>query len=443
MFHTELEATNICNTRCLHCPHESITRPTGRMDWETYSTIISKIREHVKGERFSVSYSGMGEPFLNPLLCRFIRHISDEAVTSFASNGAALTEETVSNLLEAGLDMIYLSFNGDEPWLFSKMMGGLSFDRVLSNLRKAVALCEGKRLKLRANVSITKANQHRVDAIKGMLEREGLASVSLSLCHDRGGNLKDQATCDTPPMGAKHWECDVMKNTLFIDWQGRAHICDHDLHGEYLLGDLMREPLAAVLERRQALLRDSSGLAICRECNDIMRIGGTFPLESRAGGNFRDWIYYLYRDLEDPLSEANEPMRWIFRIFHKENRTDRFANRLLAIEKEARVELERLRIQNEILVGQRGALTRELEETTAVICRERDSFDADRAEFERDLSVREAERRHLQATLDERDGQFAELHASFCQIRRDWAWRLISMLRRDVARIRMAMRLRG
>ena len=142
MFHAEIEATNHCNTRCLHCPHEVMTRERGRMEWATFATIVHQIRTHVRGERFSLSFSGMGEPLLHPLLPRFIAHVSRDAFTGFACNGAALTERNVQELQAAGLDVIYLSFNGNEPEIFERMMGGIKFDRVLANLRRAVALAQ-------------------------------------------------------------------------------------------------------------------------------------------------------------------------------------------------------------------------------------------------------------------------------------------------------------
>jgi hypothetical protein len=366
------------------------------MDWSTYTTVIDKIRRHTQGEKFSISFSGMGEPLLNPLLLRFIKHISHEAVTSFASNGAALTPQNINRLIEAGLDTIYLSFNGDEPEVYSQMMGGLSYDKGLGNLRQAVALSNGTRLKIRANVSITKANQDRVTRIKSLLEDEAVSPVTFSLCHSRGGNLTDRAVCDTPAMEFSHLACDVMKNTLFVDWQGKAHICDHDLHGDYGLGDLTTEPLEAILARRQLLLEDSSALKICRECNDIMRVGGTLPLASGAGGSFRDWVYYLHQDLENPLSEASEALKWIFQIYQKENRTDRFANRLLAIEKAAQVDLARLR---------------------------------------RDLDERGRQIDGIQRQLDERDRQFQALHTEYVAMRKHLVWRIIRMVSNDFKRM--------
>lgn len=309
------------------------------MEWETYDTIVQKIRNYTRGEKFAISFSGMGEPLLNPSIYRFIKHVSPYAITSFASNGSALTESNVLKLIDAGLDLIYFSFNGDEPEVFSKMMGGLSYESTLAKLRKSVRLSKGSRLKIQANVSITKANQDRISRIGKMLEEEGVGPVTYSLCHNRGGNLRDESVCDTPPMPVERWTCDVMKNTLFIDWRGKAFICDHDIHGEYGLGDLIAEPLEAIVERRQKLLDEGLSFKICRECNDIMRIGDSPILESGAGGIFRDWIYDLYKETDDALSEANEPFKWIYKIYEKENRVDRLVNRLLRIEKPLQAEL--------------------------------------------------------------------------------------------------------
>jgi Radical SAM superfamily len=386
----------------------------------------------------------MGEPLLNPLLFQFIKYISDEADTSFASNGSALTEQNVLKLIEAGLDTVYVSFNGDEPKVFAQMMGGLSYEKIVSNVRKAVDLSNGTRLKLRSNVSITKANQDRVTRLKEQLEGEQLGPVTFSLCHNRGGNLRDRSVCDTPPMEIEHWECDVMKNTLFVDWQGKAHICDHDLHGHYLLGDLISEPLELVLRRRQELLDDSSALKICKGCNDIMRVGGAFPLQSQAGGTFRDWIYYLYQDLDDPLSEANEPMKWIFKIYQNENRVDRFANRLLEIEKRTHADLMLERTERLALGADRDRIARECDRIAGerdAIARERDVLAQLRTCEVREKDALAASARLIQTMLDERDQQFASLHLAYVAIRRDWAWRIIQMIRNDLSRICRAFKL--
>jgi hypothetical protein len=296
----------------------------------------------VRGERFSLSFSGMGEPLLHPQLPRFIAHVSGDARTAFACNGAALTEQNVTKLKEAGLDVIYLSFNGDEPEVYEKMMGGISFERVLGNLRRAVTLAKDARLEIRANVSVARANQHRTSRIRALLEREGVDDITFSMCHNRGGNLHDAAVCDTPPMPFAREHCAVIQHTLFVDWQGRALICDHDLHGEYPLGDLLTEPLETILARRQKLIDEGVNFKMCAQCNDFLKMG-FYPAGHVEGGTVSEWVYALHEDNDNPFADTNPAMRWLFKVYAKENRLDRFANRLIRLEQTARAELARER----------------------------------------------------------------------------------------------------
>lgn len=373
-FHAEIEATNLCNTRCLHCPHETMSRPRGRMNWPTFETVVAKIRGHFPDQRFSLSFSGMGEPLLNPLLPRFIQHVAADARTSFACNGALLTEENVRKLRDAGLDMIYLSFNGDEPAVFSEMMGGLPFDRIRRHLQRAVQLTEGSRLEIRANVSVTKKTRPRVSSIKRLLHDEGVKTVTFSLAHSRGGNLRDPEVVDTPISPPDLVHCAVIAHTLFLDWRGRAFICDHDLHGEHGLGDLMTEPLADVLTRRQRLIDEGVSFKICRECNDVLK-GGFQLFRRNVGGILSDWIHTLHAD--EPaaaFSEATPAQRWLLQIYQKENRLDRAVNRLLAIEKRLQRQLDEEETNREAIrdflereVANRDARIAELERENAAL----------------------------------------------------------------------------
>jgi hypothetical protein len=336
--HTELELTNHCNTRCLHCPHEMISRPKGQMDWLTYETVVRKIRAYAQGQEFSLSFSGMGEPLLNPNIYRFIEHVSSDAYTGFSSNGSALTKKNVKRLIQAGLDVIYFSFNGDEPELFARMMGGLSFDSILDNLRRAIQLAQGTRLQIKANISVTKANRERLSSLRNLMQTEGVVSTTISMCHSRGGSLRDPAVFDTPPPPEDDGHCEVLKNTLFVDWRGQAFICDHDIHGEHPLGDLLTESLESVLERRDDLVKHRTSFRVCSECHDLLKFG-FYPLESGSGGDLSEWIYDIYRTGGEGLSEATQSLKWLYEIYQKEGRVDRLVNRLLSIEKVLQREL--------------------------------------------------------------------------------------------------------
>jgi MoaA/NifB/PqqE/SkfB family radical SAM enzyme len=106
----EIEATNQCNTRCLHCPHETITRPKGIMTWETFQTVADKVMALSQPQ--AVDFAGMGEPTLNPNLYRFIEYFRGRVPTFITTNASALTPRNIEKLINAGLGTIIVSFNG-------------------------------------------------------------------------------------------------------------------------------------------------------------------------------------------------------------------------------------------------------------------------------------------------------------------------------------------
>lgn len=143
----------------------------------------------------------------------------------------------------------------------------------------------------------------------------------------------------------------------------------------------------------------AEGPAAARERGrpEIMDAASVFPLESRAGGSCREWIHYLHQGPGEPLDDAGEPMRRIYCIYQKEGRADRLVSRLVALEREARVE-----------------------------------FIVERSEKERLLREAALNLRMLQ----DRDRQFAALKAECAALQGDWAWRAIRSTRRGLSRMR-------
>lgn len=429
--HLEFEATNRCNIRCIHCPHEAISRPSGRLDWPTFEAVIRNVREHLAGERFSLSFSGMGEPLLNPLIYRFIQHVRDDAYTAFSTNALLLDESAVERLIDAGLDRLYVSFPADDPAVHSAMMGGASYGKSARNLRCALEKSAGKRLEICANLVVTRRNGDQVTSTRRFLHREGVDSVTVSLVHNRGGNLRDTSVCDVPPMPAGDWPCDVLAHTLFLDWRGHALICDHDLKGEYGYGDLVHEPLADVLRRREEMLAHHRSFPICRKCNDVLRIGNEPLLASGHGGSFRDWVLGLYDDSASNPELYKEPMRWIYAIARREGREEQLFRTLLGVEHQSHMDAQRIltetrreRDRLQALANQRGR---------ALVIAGSDSARLGRKlrEKDRELVSARVDRDRIQALLEARDRELAELHRKYREVRRSRWWRVGNAIAHD------------
>lgn len=290
MFHIEIEATNECNTRCLHCPHESITRPSGKMEWSTFQTVMDKAFAFDSSD-VSVEFAGMGEPLLNPQIYRFIKCISDRTQTSLTTNASALTPQNTARLIDAGLDRLTISFNGTDQATYELMMGGLNFERAAGYLRTAVEMSKGQRMKVAANISVSKQTQTHLPEIRRYLQGIGVDTIFFSKCHNRGTYLNDSRICTTPLSPVSDSRCDIFENTLFVAWNGDVLSCCHDLSGGNRIANLLVDEIAPIMQTKQEIISRGVNFPICQGCNDMYRY---MNASTPDGSPLSEWIYSLY-----------------------------------------------------------------------------------------------------------------------------------------------------
>lgn len=314
--HVEIEATNLCNTRCLHCPHETMTRTTGKMTWDVYQGIIDQAMAYTND--LSVEYAGMGEPLLHPEIYKFVEYASHIAGTSLTTNASALTPKNIERLVKAGLSQLTISFNGEDSQVYELMMGGLSFTCAQENLRNAIEISRGTRTSVAANVTVTRQTQCSLVELRKYLQDAGVQKIYFSKCHNRGGFLKGDVVCNTPvpPVGLNR--CDILRNTLFVAWTGQVISCCHDLAGANVIGDMRTEQLFDVLEKRKQILAKGVDFPICSVCNDLYR----FMISPEPGGrSIGELVYDLYAG--DGQVITSPLHAWIYEIYAKEGQLPR------------------------------------------------------------------------------------------------------------------------
>lgn len=102
-----LEPTSRCNLNCAMCFRKSwVDEQAGDMEEATFRAVLSHLPESVE----TIFFGGMGEPLFHPRIIDMVRAASALGRrTELISNGSLLTEERSAALLDAGLDMLWLS----------------------------------------------------------------------------------------------------------------------------------------------------------------------------------------------------------------------------------------------------------------------------------------------------------------------------------------------
>lgn len=298
----EIEATNFCNASCLMCPRDKLTRPKGHMSWETFRLIADKLLAFGQTEAFS--FSGIGEPLLNPHLVRFITYVSPSVDTFLTTNGSLLSESTVDALLEAGLHLLILSFNGADAETYERIMVNLDFERAVETIQQLTGRAAA-RLSVAANVTVSSLTRHQLPAIQQRLSNMGIEHIIYSLCHSRGGSMHDSTLCDplSPPSTSR---CDIFTDTTFVAWDGLALACCQDVAGAAVLGDLTKMPVEELAAIRASILENGVSFPMCPECDDINRLCHDKP---PLGATLNEWIYRLYESEDSRTTALTEALR--------------------------------------------------------------------------------------------------------------------------------------
>lgn len=221
--HLDIEPTNVCNLRCPFCATTYNKYNKGFMAEKTWKKILDEAGRH---NLYSLKFTYRGEPLLHNDLSRMVAYAKEAGVMDvyFNTNAVKLDEETIRNLIDAGLDRISISFEGYEKSVYEKYRVGSDFDVVVKNIQ------------------LVKKIKEELGTIKPLVR------IQTVLIPELVGNEKEYADFWSPKVdevayldmkdeegnpdhrGIKSdWACHMLWQRLAITWDGTILPCVHDI----------------------------------------------------------------------------------------------------------------------------------------------------------------------------------------------------------------------
>lgn len=160
----KLELTNICNHRCITCPHSKQMRTQGFMDPALAKRLIREAAElHVD----KIALFLNGESFLVPNIAEYVRYCKECGIkyVFLTTNGSRASHQQLAEVMEAGLDSLKFSLNASDPETYRLVHGSDDFGCALDNLRFARDYRDKQNLKCRllAGCVLTDYTKHQLD----------------------------------------------------------------------------------------------------------------------------------------------------------------------------------------------------------------------------------------------------------------------------------------
>jgi MoaA/NifB/PqqE/SkfB family radical SAM enzyme len=130
-----IEPTNRCNLSCVTCIRHSWDEPLGEMNAEVFSRIIASLR--ALPSQPGVFIGGLGEPLSHPHIVDMVRELkSAGSSVELITNGTLLTRNLSEQLIDAGLDMLWVSLDGATPESYADVRLGAALPEVIANLKE-------------------------------------------------------------------------------------------------------------------------------------------------------------------------------------------------------------------------------------------------------------------------------------------------------------------
>lgn len=130
-----IEPTVACNLDCITCFRNGWEQPMGRMSEETFEMIMEGLQELDPVP--NVYFGGIGEPLFHPKTIDWIAEAKSLGIkVELITNGTILTERKSQELIDSGLDVLWVSIDGASPETYADVRMGAELPSILGNLKR-------------------------------------------------------------------------------------------------------------------------------------------------------------------------------------------------------------------------------------------------------------------------------------------------------------------
>lgn len=138
-----IEPTVACNLDCITCFRNAWEQPIGKMTEETFENIFNGLKQ--MNPIPNVYFGGIGEPLFHQKTIEWIRRIKQElgVKVELITNGTTLTGKKTRELIDSGLDVLWVSLDGATPESFADVRLGAELPVIIENLRRLFKMRKG------------------------------------------------------------------------------------------------------------------------------------------------------------------------------------------------------------------------------------------------------------------------------------------------------------
>jgi len=245
--HLDIETTDLCNLKCPMCARTIMDQSqkiqkSRFISKEAYMDIIDQAVENgVK----SIKLQYLGEPLMHRDVAFQIRYAKERGILDVMlnTNAVLLSEKLSKEILEAGIDKLFVSFDAVSPKLYEQQRVGTSIGKVIDNIYTFVKLRDASYPQTHIRLSMVMYDdpiwQQQFEAMKIMWD--GLVdAVGYGIFNERDPLKKETFE------KVEGFACEQLFQRMFLKCNGNVTVCCVDDQDEYVVGNWKEQKLADI-----------------------------------------------------------------------------------------------------------------------------------------------------------------------------------------------------
>jgi radical SAM protein with 4Fe4S-binding SPASM domain len=282
------------------CPN-SERKEFGDMEFSLFKKIIDEVSLFA----YDVKLFLGGEPLMHPEIFQMIDYAhSHGLVTEIHTNGTLLDHKRSKKILDSGLDVLSISFDGIDKDTYESIRRNADFSSVVKNIKTFLRLKKSKKrnpytiiqcILQPQQASVKMSLKRQTKGFKKEFEKLPVNEFKFIAAHNFGGKLIDKETCQPKFTQEKHeyHPCGDIYHALSIAWNGKVVPCCTDFFEQYVLGDAKEEKVLDIWNspkmedlREKIVLGEFQNIELCRNCEKLYQ-KQVFGLPRNMLGMFR------------------------------------------------------------------------------------------------------------------------------------------------------------
>jgi radical SAM protein with 4Fe4S-binding SPASM domain len=274
-----IDTVSFCNLECSMCVHKDMTRTRGYMPWPLFQKIVGEIA--VENPTARVWMVFFGEALMlrkrKPTIFDKIRYAKEQGLQDVVlnSNANLLDPQAAQDLIDCGLDAIYIGIDAFTPESYARIRVGGDHQRVVQNVKHLL------KLKQEQEATTPRVYVQFVEMDDNAGEKEDFINFWTAA----GAEVKIRpkvswaGQIDAPNLvlgNEDRWPCYWAMQSMSITDQGKVVTCAVDLDAQFVAGDVNQQTLKSIWNGR---LNDN------RQCH----IDKTWDALPEVCRNCRDW----------------------------------------------------------------------------------------------------------------------------------------------------------